>query len=318
MQSKLAQLKAMTDVVADTGDIEAIRRFTPRDATTNPSLILKAAQLPQYRELIDRVVADELRSERDAIALKRACTRLAVAIGREITQLVPGKVSTEVDARLSFDRRATVEQAKQIVALYEQAGVSRDKLLIKIASTWEGIQAAAELEKNGIECNLTLLFSLAQAAACAEAGATLISPFVGRILDWHVARGNSPATPEEDPGVRSVSAIYAYYKQHGYKTIVMGASFRNIGEIEALAGCDRLTISPALLEELDADSGTLPQRLSADGEFPRIDKLDLNESAFRWAMNEDAMATEKLAEGIRAFADDQSKLETLLKEWGDV
>ena len=318
MQSKLAQLRAMTDVVADTGDIEAIRRFTPRDATTNPSLILKAAQLPQYRELIDQVVAEELRSERHAIALKRACTRLAVAIGREITELVPGKVSTEVDARLSFDTRATIEEAHQIVALYEQAGVSRDKLLIKIASTWEGIQAAAELEKAGIECNLTLLFSLAQAAACAEAGATLISPFVGRILDWHVARGHSPANADEDPGVRSVSAIYAYYKQHSYKTIVMGASFRNIGEIEALAGCDRLTISPALLEELDADSGELPQRLSADADFPSLDKLDLNESAFRWAMNEDAMATDKLAEGIRAFAADQGKLETLLKEWGDV
>lgn len=318
MSSILAQLKAMTDVVADTGDIEAIKRFSPQDATTNPSLILKAAQLPQYQALIDRIVAENITDPNNDEQIKAACTRLAVAIGREISQLVPGKVSTEVDARLSFDTAATVEQAKTIVKLYEEAGVGRDKLLVKIASTWEGIQAAAELEKAGIECNLTLLFSLAQAAACAEAGATLISPFVGRILDWHVARGDSPESPAQDPGVQSVAGIYAYYKQHGYSTIVMGASFRNTGEIAELAGCDRLTISPALLEELDNTQGQLPQRLSPDAGFAPQQKLDSSESSFRWAMNEDAMATEKLAEGIRAFAADQRKLEDLLRGWQGV
>ncbi len=318
MSSILAQLKAMTDVVADTGDIEAIKRFSPQDATTNPSLILKAAQLPQYQALIDRIVAENITDPNNDEQINAACTRLAVAIGREISQLVPGKVSTEVDARLSFDTAATVEQAKTIVKLYEEAGVGRDKLLVKIASTWEGIQAAAELEKAGIECNLTLLFSLAQAAACAEAGATLISPFVGRILDWHVARGDSPESPAQDPGVQSVAGIYAYYKQHGYSTIVMGASFRNTGEIAELAGCDRLTISPALLEELDNTQGQLPQRLSPDAGFAPQQKLDSSESSFRWAMNEDAMATEKLAEGIRAFAADQRKLEGLLRGWQGV
>lgn len=318
MSSILAQLKAMTDVVADTGDIEAIKRFSPQDATTNPSLILKAAQLPQYQALIDRIVAENITDPNNDEQIKAACTRLAVAIGREISQLVPGKVSTEVDARLSFDTAATVEQAKTIVKLYEEAGVGRDKLLVKIASTWEGIQAAAELEKAGIECNLTLLFSLAQAAACAEAGATLISPFVGRILDWHVARGDRPESPAQDPGVQSVAGIYAYYKQHGYSTIVMGASFRNTGEIAELAGCDRLTISPALLEELDNTQGQLPQRLSPDTGFAPQQKLDSSESSFRWAMNEDAMATEKLAEGIRAFAADQRKLEDLLRGWQGV
>ena len=240
---------------------------------------------------------------------------LAVAIGKEICGIVPGKVSTEVDARLSFNTRATIEEALQIVALYEQAGVRKDRLLIKIASTWEGIQAAAELEKQGIECNLTLLFSLAQAAACAEAGATLISPFVGRILDWHVARGMVVGSPEQDPGVESVTAIYHYYKQHGYSTVVMGASFRNTGEIEALAGCDRLTISPALLEQLSEDQGALERALTTDGKAIEQDKLLLDESTFRWALNEDPMATEKLAEGIRAFAADQQKLEQLLNNW---
>ena len=313
MSSKLEQLKTMTDVVADTGDIEAIRRFSPRDATTNPSLLLKAAQLPQYQDLISRVVADNGGST--AAELKMTTLKLAVAIGTEICQLVPGKVSTEVDARLSFDTAATVAEARTIVDEYQKAGVSRDKLLIKIASTWEGIQAAEVLEREGIECNLTLLFSLVQAAACAEAGATLISPFVGRILDWHVAKGMTVERPEQDPGVQSVTAIYAYYKQHGYDTVVMGASFRNIGEIEALAGCDRLTISPALLEELSDAQGELPRRLVADAQFESIPRMTLGESNFRWALNEDAMATEKLAEGIRTFAADQIKLETLLKEW---
>ncbi|AKH69613.1 transaldolase [Spongiibacter sp. IMCC21906] len=314
MTSKLEQLKNMTDVVADTGDIEAIRRFTPQDATTNPSLLLKAAQLPQYQDMINEVVAS-LGEDRSEAALKSAVMAFAVRIGKEITQLVPGKVSTEVDARLSFNTDATVEEARQVIELYKKQGVDKSRLFIKIASTWEGIRAAEILENEGIECNLTLLFSLTQAAACAEAGASLISPFVGRILDWHVAHGNTPDTAEQDPGVISVSSIYSYYKQHGYKTIVMGASFRNTGEIQALAGCDRLTISPALLEELENASGDLPRRLSPEMDIKAVPRLVLSESSFRWAMNEDAMATEKLAEGIRAFAADQIKLEAMLKNW---
>ncbi|POP53104.1 transaldolase [Zhongshania marina] len=315
MSSKLEQLKQFTDVVADTGDIEAIRRFAPQDATTNPSLILKAAQLPQYQALIQGVIESQGDGTRDAQWLQKTATKLAVEIGAEISKLVPGKVSTEVDARLSFNTEAMIAEGRYIAELYQEKGIAKDRLLIKIASTWEGIQAAAVLEKEGIECNLTLLFSLIQAAACAEAGATLISPFVGRILDWHVARGAKPETANDDPGVQSVIAIYSYYKQHNYKTIVMGASFRNIGEIEALAGCDRLTISPALLNELSEDSQPLPRRLATDMDFAAHDKLDITESGFRWALNEDAMATEKLAEGIRAFAADQVKLETLLSEW---
>lgn len=315
MSSKLEQLKQFTDVVADTGDIEAIRRFAPQDATTNPSLILKAAQLPQYQALIQGVIESQGDGTRDAQWLQKTATKLAVEIGAEICKLVPGKVSTEVDARLSFNTEAMIAEGRYIAELYQEKGIAKDRLLIKIASTWEGIQAAAVLEKEGIECNLTLLFSLIQAAACAEAGATLISPFVGRILDWHVARGAKPETANDDPGVQSVIAIYSYYKQHNYKTIVMGASFRNIGEIEALAGCDRLTISPALLNELSEDSQPLPRRLAADMDFAAHDKLDITESGFRWALNEDAMATEKLAEGIRAFAADQVKLETLLSKW---
>lgn len=315
MRSKLEQLKTMTDVVADTGDIEAIARFAPQDATTNPSLILKAAALPQYRTLIDSVVSNTISDRNNPTQLQYAATQLAVEIGAEITKLVPGKVSTEVDARLSFNTKAMIDEGRRIVQLYQAKGIDKDRLLIKIASTWEGIQAAKVLEQEGIECNLTLLFSLIQAAACADAGATLISPFVGRILDWHVARGAKPANADDDPGVQSVSAIYSYYKQHDYKTIVMGASFRNCGEIEALAGCDRLTISPALLSELKDDAGTLQRRLSPEMNFAPQAKLAINEIDFRWVMNEDAMATEKLAEGIRAFAADQVKLETLLKEW---
>ncbi len=315
MRSKLEQLKTMTDVVADTGDIEAIARFAPQDATTNPSLILKAAALPQYRTLIDAVVSNTISDRNNPTQLQYAATQLAVEIGAEITKLVPGKVSTEVDARLSFNAKAMIDEGRRIVQLYQAKGIDKDRLLIKIASTWEGIQAAKVLEQEGIECNLTLLFSLIQAAACADAGATLISPFVGRILDWHVAHGAKPANADDDPGVQSVSAIYSYYKQHDYKTIVMGASFRNCGEIEALAGCDRLTISPALLSELKDDAGTLQRRLSPEMNFAPQAKLAINEIDFRWLMNEDAMATEKLAEGIRAFAADQVKLETLLKEW---
>lgn len=315
MRSKLEQLKTMTDVVADTGDIEAIARFAPQDATTNPSLILKAAALPQYRTLIDAVVSNTISDRNNPTQLQYAATQLAVEIGAEITKLVPGKVSTEVDARLSFNTKAMIDEGRRIVQLYQAKGIDKDRLLIKIASTWEGIQAAKVLEQEGIECNLTLLFSLIQAAACADAGATLISPFVGRILDWHVAHGAKPANADDDPGVQSVSAIYSYYKQHDYNTIVMGASFRNCGEIEALAGCDRLTISPALLSELKDDAGKLQRRLSPKMNFAPQAKLAINEIDFRWLMNEDAMATEKLAEGIRAFAADQVKLETLLKEW---
>ncbi len=315
MSSKLDQLRKMTDVVADTGDIEAIKQFSPQDATTNPSLILKAAQLPQYKSLIDKIVADTQVNSADTASIKTAGLQLATRIGQEISQLVPGKVSTEVDARLSFDTAATIAEAKQIIALYQAMGVDRERILIKIAATWEGIQAAKQLETEGIECNLTLLFSLTQAAACAEAQATLISPFVGRILDWHKARGLEPQTAFEDPGVQSVSQIYSYYKQHGFKTVVMGASFRNTGEIEALAGCDRLTISPQLLQELSEDAAPLPRQLKADGEFSVQAKIQHNEAEFRWALNEDAMATEKLAEGIRAFASDQYKLENMLCEW---
>ncbi|CAA0088148.1 Transaldolase B [Zhongshania aliphaticivorans] len=315
MSSKLDQLKQFTDVVADTGDIEAIRGFSPQDATTNPSLILKAALLPQYQPLVQRVIEAQGPGERDAQWLQQAATQLAVEIGTEITKLVPGKVSTEVDARLSFNTEAMISEGRYITELYQRKGIDKDRLLIKLASTWEGIQAAAVLEKEGIECNLTLLFSLVQAAACAEAGATLISPFVGRILDWHVARGSTPSSASDDPGVQSVVSIYSYYKQHNYKTIVMGASFRNIGEIEALAGCDRLTISPALLTELSDSNEALLRQLAPDMTFSNLQKLDVTESGFRWALNQDPMATEKLAEGIRAFAVDQVKLETLLSEW---
>jgi transaldolase len=313
MTSKLDQLKTMTDVVADTGDIDAIAKYHPLDATTNPSLLLKAAELPRYQSLLDDAVqwAKSLPGTTDE-KLAAACDKLAVAIGCEILQLIPGRVSTEVDARLSFDTQRTVEKARHLIALYEEEGISCGRILIKIASTWEGIRAAEILEKEGINCNLTLLFSFNQAAACAEAGATLISPFVGRILDWHKATEKRDFAAEEDPGVLSVTRIYNYYKQHNYKTVVMGASFRNIGEIEQLAGCDRLTISPQLLEELAQANGDLPRKLSPDTISEKIPKLIQNESEFRWLLNQDAMATEKLAEGIRNFAADQVKLEKLL------
>lgn len=316
MSSKLDQLKTMTDVVADTGDIEAIKRFKPLDATTNPSLLLKAAQLPQYQPLITE--AKQWATQQggsDAEQLANCSDKLAVTIGREILGIIPGRVSTEVDARLSFDTQATIAKAHRLIELYEQSDISRERVLIKIASTWEGIRAAEVLEKEGINCNLTLLFGFAQAAACAEAGAFLISPFVGRILDWYKAStGKQDYTASEDPGVISVTNIYNFYKQQGYETVVMGASFRNTGEIEQLAGCDRLTISPALLEELASDTGTLQQQLSADKQSDMIAKPDNTEAGFRWAMNEDAMATEKLAEGIRNFTADQIKLEKLLSE----
>jgi transaldolase len=314
MTDKLTQLKNMTDVVADTGDIEAIRRFTPLDATTNPSLLLKAAALPHYQELVHNA-REEARAQGGSNdeQLAACCDNFAVAVGREILAIVPGRVSTEVDARLSFDTDATLARARQLISLYEQHGIGRERILIKTASTWEGIRAAESLEKEGIQCNLTLLFGFEQAQACADAGVFLISPFVGRILDWHKANTDLVVERgEDDPGVQSVRRIYDYYKTHGYETVVMGASFRNTGEIEALAGCDRLTISPALLEELAADKGDLPRCLSPDGVSSGDPKQELGEAAFRLRLNGDAMATEKLAEGIRNFIADQIKLEKLV------
>jgi transaldolase len=317
MSSKLQQLKAMTLVVADTGDIEAIRRFEPEDATTNPSLLLKAAALPHYADLI-RAARDWAHTLGGSSAeqLANCSDRIAVDIGREITRIVPGRISTEVDARLSFDRQGTVDRARRLIDLYEEAGVPRNRVLIKTASTWEGIRAAEQLEKEAINCNLTLLFGFGQAAACADAGVTLISPFVGRILDWHIANTDLVVErPEDDPGVQSVTRIFDYYKANGYDTIVMGASFRNTGEIEALAGCDRLTISPQLLEALDADTGDLPRRLDPVGAASEDANPAGSEAAFRFDLNEDRMATEKLAEGIRNFVADQRRLETLLKNF---
>ena len=306
--NKLKQLREMTVVVADTGELAAIAEYKPQDATTNPSLLLKVAQDLQYSEIIDRAVAGAHGDLVDAV------DNFGVDIGCEILKIIPGRVSTEVDARLSFDTQATVEKARKLIGLYKDRGVDKDRILIKIAATWEGIKAAEQLQKEGINCNLTLLFSFAQAVACAEAGVFLISPFVGRILDWHKANGGSETyAPLEDPGVLSVTKIYNYYKQHDYKTIVMGASFRNAGEIEALSGCDYLTIGPNYLEELRNDDGELALQLSAQNTGKPQAKLSLDEKTFRWMQNEDAMATEKLAQGIRAFAVDQVKLEELIE-----
>ena len=314
MKSKLDQLKAMTDVVADTGDIEAIRRYAPCDATTNPSLLLKAAELTQYQGLLENAkkwASDQGGS--DSQQLINCTDRFAVDLGSEILGIIPGRVSTEVDARLAFDTTASIERAKKLISLYEDAGFGRDRILIKLASTWEGICAARQLEQEGINCNLTLLFSFGQAVACADAGVFLVSPFVGRILDWYKANTELVLKdPMDDPGVQSVTKIYNYYKHHSYATVVMGASFRNSGEIEALAGCDRLTISPALLEELASDDATLPRRLSAETADSEDVKSSPGESEFRYDLNSDAMATEKLAEGIRNFVADQIKLEKLI------
>lgn len=310
--NQLEQLQQMTTVVADTGDIASIARLKPVDATTNPSLIFKAASQPEYAHLIEAAL-QQARQESSAEARRRrVLAEVAVAFGREILQHIPGLVSTEVDARLSFDTMATVHEARRVIRSYEAAGIERERVLIKIASTWEGIRAAEILEAEGIRCNLTLLFSFAQAQACAEAGATLISPFVGRILDWHKKAEGRDFSAEEDPGVNSVTRIFNYYKGADYGTVVMGASFRNIGEISMLAGCDKLTISPALLDELAASDAALPRRLDAAKveATPRLPQLD--EKTFRWQLNEDAMATEKLAEGIRLFAADLVKLEKLL------
>lgn len=307
----LESLRSMTTVVADTGDIEAIRLHKPTDATTNPSLILAAAKMPEYSSLIDDAIA------KAAGDLELAMDELAVAFGAEILEIVPRYVSTEVDARLSFDTAATVARGRRLISMYEKRGISRDRVLIKIASTWEGVQAARQLESEGIRCNLTLLFGFAQAQACAEAGVHLISPFVGRILDWYKkAEGIDSYPAEQDPGVLSVRRIYAYYKTHGYGTLVMGASFRNADEIKALAGCDLLTIGPKFLIELGSDSGVLTAVLSQDWASQNCDdaKVAHSESEFRFAMNQDAMATEKLAEGIRGFAADAEKLEAMLLE----
>ena len=313
MTTQLDSLRNMTVVVADTGDIDAIKKYQPQDATTNPSLILSASALPQYAPLIDEALAYAKAQSADKVQqLIDAEDKLAVNIGLEILKIVPGRISTEVDARLSYDTQATVEKARKLVALYNAAGISNDRILIKIASTWQGIRAAEILEKEGINCNLTLLFSEAQARACAEAGVYLISPFVGRILDWYKANSDKKEyAPAEDPGVISVTKIYNYYKEYGYNTVVMGASFRNVGEITELAGCDRLTIAPALLKELQENSTALVRKLEYKGEV-KAKPQPLTEAEFYWQHNSDAMAVEKLAEGIRKFAVDQEKLETML------
>lgn len=316
--NQLDQLKQITTVVADTGDFESMRIYQPQDATTNPSLILQAAAKPEYRHLVEQAIAELKPAAGSAAPLDAILDRILILFGLEILKIVPGRVSTEVDARLSFDTSGTVVKARQLIAAYEKEGHSRERILIKIASTWEGIKAAEILEKEGIRCNLTLLFSFAQAVACAEAGVQLISPFVGRILDWYKASTGKDYEGENDPGVKSVRMIYNYYKKFGYQTEVMGASFRNKGEILALAGCDLLTISPALLEELRlSDEPVIPHMTPAEAARSDFKKLHLDEKTFRYLLNEDAMATEKTAQGIRNFAADIVKLEKLVLEMLD-
>jgi transaldolase len=306
----LERLRQCTTVVADTGDFNAMRAYAPRDATTNPSLILKAVQKPEYRSLVEETVAAHRGEPVDAL-----CDRLLVRFGREILSIVPGRVSTEVDARLSFDTEGTIDKARALIALYEAAGVPRERVLVKIASTWEGIRAAERLENEGIRCNLTLLFSFPQAVACADAGVTLISPFVGRILDWYRKRDGVDFAPEEDPGVLSVRRIYGYFKRFGYQTEVMGASFRSTGQVLALAGCDLLTISPELLEQLRASEAPVKRKLDPDrARAQAVERERFDEKQFRFAVNEDAMASEKLAEGIRLFVADVRKLEAIVTE----
>ena len=312
--SQLEQLKALTKVVADTGDFESMREFKPQDATTNPSLILAAATKPQYAPIVDKAIAaTKAGGLTGAVQVEDAMDRILVAFGLEILKIVPGRVSTETDARLSFDTAGSIAKGRHLISLYEAAGISRDRILIKIASTWEGIKAAEVLEKEGIHCNLTLLFSMTQAIACAEANVQLISPFVGRILDWFKAATKKDYAPTEDPGVVSVTQIYNYYKKFGYRTEVMGASFRNKGEITELAGCDLLTISPNLLAELAAANEPLARKLdaSASAALP-LEKRHLDEKTFRLELNDDAMATEKTADGIRKFAADIVKLEQFI------
>ena len=311
MANTLESLKEHTTVVADTGDFASLASYQPQDATTNPSLILKALQKEDYASMLDDAIAAADTSGSDPV--DKVIDQLLIGFGRKILDIIPGRVSTEVDARLSFDVEATVAKARELIGLYEQAGVDRERVLIKVASTWEGVRAAERLEKENIHCNMTLLFSPIQAAACAEAGATLISPFVGRILDWYKANTDATYTRENDPGVASVREIYAYFKKFGYRTEVMGASFRNIGEILELAGCDLLTISPGLLEELKGMDDPVPAKLGPDSAKEAGDtKFDVSEPGFRWHLNEDAMATEKLAEGIRVFAADLVKVRELV------
>jgi transaldolase len=313
--SQLEQLKHFTKVVADTGDFESMREFKPQDATTNPSLILQAATKPQYAHIIDKVIADRKNSGlTGAKRVEDIIDNILIAFGLEILKIVPGRVSTETDARLSFDADGTIAKARELIALYEKAGVSRDRVLIKIASTWEGIKAAEVVQKEGIKCNLTLLFSLPQAIACAEAKVQLISPFVGRIYDWYKNANKREYTGSEDPGVQSVTSIFHYYKHFGYQTEVMGASFRNVSQIIELAGCDLLTISPDLLAKLAASTETITKKLdAADSKAASIQKIHCDEKSFRFLFNEDAMATEKTAEGIRKFAADIVKLEQVIQ-----
>jgi transaldolase len=314
MASLLEQLKSMTTIVADTGEVDAIKTLKPVDATTNPSLLLKASQLPQCESMIEEAIAyAKAQGGSTEEQVENAADKLAVAVGLEILNHIPGRISTEVDASLSFNIDKMVAKGKKLIKLYNDAGVSNDRVLIKLASTWEGIKAGEILEKEGINCNLTLLFSFAQARACAEAGVFLISPFVGRIMDWYKAKTGQEYAPADDPGVQSVTRIYNWYKEHGFNTVVMGASFRNIGEITELAGCDRLTVAPALLTELENTEGTLDKKLVDNG--AKTEKpAKLTEEQFRFDHNEDAMATEKLAEGIRNFVIDQNKLEKALAE----
>ena len=316
MKDKLTQLKEMTVVVADTGDIDSIRQYQPEDATTNPSLIFAAAQMEQYSHLVDEAVNFGTQSKSTGQELlDTILDRLAINFGKEILKIVPGRISTEVDARLSFDKENTIQRARKLIEMYGQAGIERNRILIKIASTWEGIKAAEILEQEGINCNLTLLFGFSQAVACAEAKVFLISPFVGRILDWYKKNEGKEFPAEEDPGVLSVTNIYRYYKKFAYQTIIMGASFRNKGEIEQLAGCDRLTIGPNFLDELSKDHTPLAQKLYSDmSQSDEIDQLHLDEKTFRFMLNEDPMATEKLAEGIRNFSNDLIKLENFIKK----
>lgn len=312
MSNKLEQLRKLTTVVADTGEIDAIKKYQPEDATTNPSLILKAAQIAEYAPLIDAAIEyAKSQSSDKAQQIQDTCDMLAVNIGKEILKTIPGRISTEVDARLSYDTEGSVAKARQLIKMYNDAGISNDRILIKLASTWEGIRAAEILEKEGINCNLTLLFSFAQARACAEAGVFLISPFVGRIMDWYKAKEGRDFAPQEDPGVVSVTTIYNYYKEHGYNTVVMGASFRNIGEILELAGCDRLTIAPSLLAELEAAEGEVVAKL-VDSKGSKARPAPMTHAEFLWEHNQDPMAVEKLAEGIRNFAVDQGKLEVMI------
>ncbi|HKJ94650.1 MAG TPA: transaldolase [Gammaproteobacteria bacterium] len=315
MTSRLESLSSVSTVVADTGEIDMIRRFKPVDCTTNPSLLLKAAQLDAYRNLVTDAVewgrgrSGNVDEEVDAIA-----DRLAVTFGRELLGIVPGYVSTEVDAALSFDTAGTIDKAHSLIEQYRELKVPTERVLIKVASTWEGVEAARQLQSEGIKCNMTLIFSLAQAVACAEAGAFLVSPFVGRITDWYKANTGSNYAPDEDPGVLSVRSIYDYFKSHGLETVVMAASFRTTGQVEALAGCDRLTISPALLEELDSAPGEVPQALDPEkSAAKRVEPVSADEVSFRWQLNEDAMATEKLADGIRRFHEDSVKLKSFIR-----